>query len=323
METQDQRRAGENLPKSVSCSAPAADEPERRLAAGFAGNEHPKPVTDRRSIQPKIHVPADPLLRARLDAIYTPLETAVTELQNRRRHFDGRTPGRDWLPLGFPAERAGAFLFRFIATPNFETRRFLELAGGCGLLPVIGEYHRDRYASCNPIKRALVKLGFARRELTEDNTIPLVEHFRIVGKNPNSPLLCEMQTKWKQSLVAFHHEMVTNTLNGGGHPLLAEYSQHYADAGARPAVYYAELLRVAIADGILFEDFLLDETELPFTRDVVLPAFDAVTAAHGLKPLIVRLTSPEEEASPHWYWYPVELKAFVQERMSSRTGNTG
>jgi hypothetical protein len=48
---------------------------------------------------------------------------------------------------------------------------------------------------------------------------------------------------------------------------------------------------------------------------VVLPAFDAVTAESGFKPLIVRLSPPEEENSPHWYWYPGELMAFVQERL--------
>jgi hypothetical protein len=80
--------------------------------------------------------------------------------------------------------------------------------------------------------------------------------------------------------------------------------------------YYREfILRICVADGVLFEDFLLDGIEGPFTRDVVLPAFDAVTAESGFKPLIVRLSPPEEENSPHWYWYPGELMAFVQERL--------
>lgn len=64
----------------------------------------------------------------------------------------------------------------------------------------------------------------------------------------------------------------------------------------------------------------MDDIEGPFTRDVVLPAFDAVTAEFGLKPLIVRLSSPEEETLPHWFWYPGELKAFVQERLQQTTG---
>ena len=85
--------------------------------------------------------------------------------------------------------------------------------------------------------------------------------------------------------------------------------------GGSPEIYYPELLRVAISDGILFEDFLLDEVELRFTRDIVLPALEEVSARFGLRPLIVHLTSPEEQTLPHWYWYPHELKAYVQERL--------
>jgi hypothetical protein len=225
------------------------------------------------------------------------------------------TPGRDWLPRGFPFDqRGGAFLFRFVATPCFETKRFLELLCGCDLLPVIGEYHRDKYASCNPIKHALVRPGFVLEKKTAINSNSLVEHFKITGKFPIQPL-CEMQTRWGQSLIEFHHEMLASTLKGGEHPLLNDCSQRYANAGARPAVYYPEFLRVAVADGILFEDFLLDETEWRFTRDVVLPAVDEVTARFGLRPLIVRITSTEEETLPHWFWYPAELKPFVQQRL--------
>jgi hypothetical protein len=32
------------------------------------------------------------------------------------------------------------------------------------------------------------------------------------------------------------------------------------------------------------------------------------------------LSSPEEESSPHWFWYPGELKAFVQERLHQTNG---
>ena len=256
-------------------------------------------------------------LQCRLNAIYTPLADAVVELRRRRAIFNGNTPGSKWLPPCFPADhQGGAFLFRFIATPCFETLRFLELAGGCGLTPVIGEYHRDKYAPCNPIKRALVKLGFVMGKESENDPLPLVEHFKIVGRHPNSQPLCDMRTRWKQSLVAFLHEMFSSMLNGERHPILAEYSQHYADAGARPAAYYSDLLRVAIADGILFEDFLLDETEWCFTRDVVLPAVNEVTARFGLRPLIVRITSPEEEASPHWYWYSGDLMQFLYSKTS-------
>jgi hypothetical protein len=239
----------------------------------------------------------------------------VAELHDRRRRFAGRTPGHDWLPAGLPEHPPGyAFLFRFIATPCFETLCFLELVNGTGLLPVIGGFHQDKFATRNPIKLGLGRMGFQQGLNRHEQR--LVEFVNVLDWKQQGYSLCKLETLWGQNLIAFHRELLAHALNGGAHPFVFEYSPQCARAGGTTAAIYREyLLRLCLADGILFEDFLLDETELPFTRDVVLPAIDAVTAAHGLKPLIVRLTSPEEETSPHWYWYPGELKAFVQNRL--------
>lgn len=104
---------------------------------------------------------ADETLRQRRDAMYTPLETAVEELRNRRRRFAGRTPGRGWLPDDLPEHANGyAFSSRYVATPNFETRRFLENTNGTGLLPVIAICARDKFVTHNPLIRALAHMGF-------------------------------------------------------------------------------------------------------------------------------------------------------------------
>jgi hypothetical protein len=210
------------------------------------------------------------------------------------------------LPPSFPEDRVGAFLFRFIATPNFETIRFLKLAREHGLLPVVGEYHSDKYAPCNPNKRALGLPGF----LSEDKS---VVHIKVVGRHPNSQPLCDMHTRWGQSLVEFHHGLYAHELNGLGNAFFVDYSRQYAIAGANPQEQYPEVFRAAVADGIIFEDFLVDETECQFTREVVLPAFDEVTERFGLRPLIVRIASVGQEESPDWLWYPGRLQAFVQD----------
>lgn len=254
------------------------------------------------------------MLRQRRDAIYTPLETAVEELHNRRRKFAGRTPGRDWLPDDLPEHSNGyAFSFRFLATPNFETRRFLEVTNGTGLLPVMTSYTRDKFVTHNPFKRALARMGFQRGYSRHGQA--LIEFVNILDHNQQGRPFVELRTFWGQSLVAFHHELLAHALNGGIHPAIFDSSPQHAQATGPQAYYREYLLRQCVADVILFDDYLLEGKELPFTRDVVLPAFDAVTSEFGIKPLIVRLSSPQEEALPHWFWYPKELKELVNNRL--------
>ena len=253
-------------------------------------------------------------LHERLDAIYTPLEVAVEELHNRRLRFGGRTPGHDWLPDDLPEHPKGrAFLARFFATPNYETRHFINLATQWDLLPVIEEYHGDKFVAHNPIKRALARLGFHNGH--DRHMRPLVEFASILDWSQQGLLMCDVRTHWGQSLLDFHRELFDLAMDGAPRPFLYECTPQYARAGCTPKAYYHVFLRVCVADGILFEDFLLDQNELPFTRDVVLSSFDAVVAETGLRPLIVRLSSQEEQTAPHWFWYPGELKSEVTGRI--------
>lgn len=255
------------------------------------------------------------ILRQRVQNLYTPLEEAIVELHARQRRFAGRTPGRDWLPTGIPDHPQGyAFLCRHVATPCFETFRFLELAKQVGLLPVLGNFAEDKFCTKNSLKLALGRMGFHRGHNRHGHR--LVEFLNVVHLDQRSCRIGNMKTLWGQGLVAFHHELLAHALNGNVQSFIHDYSNQSTRAGGNPASLYHEyFLRICVADGIMIEDFLLNDEELPFTRDVVLPAFDAVTTAFGMKPLVVRLTSPEDEASPHWFWYPGELKQYVKAQL--------
>lgn len=254
---------------------------------------------------------ADDILRQRRDAIYTPLEEAVEELHNRRRKLAGITPGRDWLPQN---EHPYAILPRDVPTPNLEMERFIEVVNITYLKKIFVGFSRCKFVPQNPLTKGLAKMGF--QSGLNCNSQPLVIYKNIVNFNQQGRPLRELQTFWGQSLVSFHQELLSHALNGNEHPMVFDSSQQYEQAGGSAAAYYRRFLfHLCIADGILLEDYLLAGKELAFTRDVVLPAFDAVTAEFGLKPLIVRLTPPEEENAPHWFWYPGELKAFVLERL--------
>lgn len=181
------------------------------------------------------------------------------------------------------------------------------------MLPVIEEYHADKFVAHNPIKRALARLGFHTGH--DRHSRRLVEFASILDWSQQGRPMCDVVTRWGQSLLDFHRELFAIAINGAASAFLYECAPQYARAGSSPSAYYRAFFRVCVADGILFEDFLLDPNELTFTRDIVLPAFEDVKAEFGLRPLIVRLSEPEEQSAPHWFWYPSELKSVVTARL--------
>ena len=59
-----------------------------------------------------------------------------------------------------------------------------------------------------------------------------------------------------------------------------------------------------IQNGILFENYLLNDEEMNFTKQIVIPAFLEIEKHFKFKPLIVRLLPSKSESELYWYWYP-------------------
>lgn len=257
-------------------------------------------------------------LLTRLEGLYTPIEEAVAELQRRRSLYSGRPRGGEWLPAELPHHKKGyAFLGRCIATPNFEMLRFLRLAGNAGLLPVIEEYHGDKFVAHNPFKHALGRLSCLRRQAHHGQC--LVERINAVDWSQQGRVFRDVRTLDGRSLSEYHHSLLAVALHGKAQPIIYDCSALIAGSGGAPAAYYrAFIMRQCVTDGILFEDFLTDSLEMAFTRDIVLPAFEAVQAETGMKPLITRLCPAADADSPHWLWYPAELKAAMELHLDER-----
>ncbi len=70
---------------------------------------------------------------------------------------------------------------------------------------------------------------------------------------------------------------------------------------------YLHYLSLSIVHGLLFDNFIAeDPEELRFIEERVMPSFTRAVEIFGVKPLIVRLFSPEEEKDS-WIWqYPGE-----------------
>jgi hypothetical protein len=63
-----------------------------------------------------------------------------------------------------------------------------------------------------------------------------------------------------------------------------------------------------LVHGILFENFMLDDDEIEFTKKIVVPAFETIEKIFGVKPLIVALNPTEIEGSDFWNSYPYQIE---------------
>lgn len=245
--------------------------------------------------------------RARFDSfVYTPIREAIQELA-RRSKDQGLTKKIENLLHGDIPEplsrKPRAVIFRQLKTPNYEMRRFVSLVEGLGKLePLFWEYAADKFTPNNEYKRALGKLlffgGKGKKGGSKIDALNIIDFNQSNGKQISSLL-----TLWGQNFVDFHHEFFDTcfrSMPGTSY----DSSDWFSHNGRSANGYYKSFLALFIKHGILFENFLLDETEFTFTKDIVLPAFLSVYSETGLKPLVVALEPTSIEGDKFWLCYP-------------------
>jgi hypothetical protein len=243
--------------------------------------------------------------------VYTPLESAIKELRNRTQSSDITT--HESLRTHFNGELR-AVLFRHIATPNYEIRRFLSLMDGLeGLRPLILEYTEDKFTNANEWKHSLGKIPFFKGFDSKDNM--KFEAVSVIDFNQsNGKPISEVKTLWGQSLVSFHHELFARI-----YPNLDEnikdLSEWIHKNGQSAKNYYKQFLKIFIRQGVLFDSFLTEGEEQEFTKNIILPCLIEIEEETGYKPLIVSLEPTETEKSKFWLCHPYEDKSFVVQKI--------
>jgi hypothetical protein len=248
--------------------------------------------------------------------IFTPLDEAIEEIRNRRANQELAARVHEYLaddvPSHFAENAPVGYLCRHIATPNYETLRFIELAKSAGLPMVIGEDPSDLLVGNNRLKRALGKMpvtkGFTRagEEFFEHCT---VIDFSIAQGKP----LREITTHTNEPLQAFHTRLLQEIYPSG--ITIADESS-WIDRKRRGQLldHYRQLLSLFMIHGIMFEWFEHDEKD--FKDDVFLPAFHHVTQHFDRKPLIVELVPPTLATARDWNSYPSTLYQFIKQSIS-------
>jgi hypothetical protein len=255
--------------------------------------------------------------------VYTSREEAIKQLELRKGNKEIQKYIQHNLPDGIPAEFAGeknAVIGRQIATPNFEMMKFFNEAEKLtGFKKTVIVMHRDKFTpGNNQTKYHLGKLVFSNEEKWQqcNNTksIMSVDFNENAGKK-----FLDVNTIWGQGLVDFHNELLQiSSIGDGGKNGLHQFegSDWLKKLGDNAKEYYPKLLALFLANGILFENFLLKEKgESAFTKEVFLTAFIHIIKETGFKPLIVSFLPLETEGSNFWNFYPGQYYSYANNKM--------
>ena len=191
-------------------------------------------------------------------------------------------------------------MLRQITTPNTEFHHFLNSAKQANLAPVSLEYVEDKFVTANAYKLSCGKLAFYDRKNKNGETIfhykTVIDFIKSDGKR-----FIEIKTLWGENFVDFHHRILGANLRKIN---IFDNCSWVKKKGRKPAEYYPYCLALFVCNGILFENFLIDNKEEKFTNEIVMPAFLKIKKYFGIKPLIVPLVPQNEASDKYWWCYP-------------------
>ena len=246
--------------------------------------------------------------------VYTPMSEALKLLDERRKDSELIAKVDKLLKGDIPEifkKKKCAILFRQVATPNHETKRFISIAKENNLYPVIFEYHDDKFTSNNEFKHSLGQLHVQKKN--SKNGDYNVEKITVVDFNlHNGKKFKEIKTLWGESFVDFHRKLFTVHDYKTEDFHLYNASDWFKKNGGKAVGYYTNLLLMFTCFGILFENFLISkDSEGDFTKDIVLPAIENVINLAEVKPLIVPIEPIEIETDKHWISYHSKIKILI------------
>lgn len=258
--------------------------------------------------------------------LLTPLPNALEELERRRKDPVLRNKIEKYLKHDIPpyfGESPVLYLARHVATPNFETLRFLHLVEPLNLPTVIGQDLRDKFAPKNQLKKALGKLHVSTG-ISKQGT-EFTEHFqnvRVVDFSTESgKRFGDIRTIWGEPLAQFHNDLFRE---------LTDIQVSIVDDSAwidrhhrgKLVPHYKKFLALFVLHGVLFEDYSLDDAEeRKFIRKVLTPAFKTIERKFGCRPLIAQLTPTTVESADYWISYPHKTLDLVRKRMGYNSNN--
>lgn len=255
-----------------------------------------------------------------MSELLTPLADAVEELERRRADPVLMEKVERYLAGDIPdhfTEGPILYLARHVASPNFETLRFLHLVEPVGLPAVISQDLKDRFVPKNALKKALGKIPVSTGVSMKDGTYQEnYEYVTIVDFNTaNGKPFKDIQTLWGENVASFHSALFSELTN---HPVRIVDDSAWIDRQHRGDLlaHYKKFLALFIVHGVLFEDYALeDKEEAQFIDSILRPAYRTIEAEFGCRPLIAQLTPTSIESPEFWISYPRAVLDIVREKL--------
>ncbi|MEI6296846.1 MAG: hypothetical protein WCO84_04350 [bacterium] len=198
-----------------------------------------------------------------------------------------------------------------IATPNIAFENFLMQANFTELKPVVFEYLEDLFVTTNYDKACLAKMIFKMGIDKNNNLLSESKHIIALDGREEKKKFTEIKTLWGENFVNFHHRILNSKISGVE---TCDGSKWYKEHGGKPFLYYKKLMLFFICHGVLFENFLDNEKERAFTREVVFPAFLEAKAQFGIEPLIVPIIPTDEQRNKVWWYYAKDVRDLIDRR---------
>lgn len=245
-----------------------------------------------------------------MNDFYTTLDDAKIEIWKRWNNQSLRKKAAEYLKNDIPTAFLGeprAVLFRNIASPDFEFLYFLELSKKIGLKPLVLEYLNDKFSTRNSDKLSLVKLAvFEKRNKKGE---PIVSYKKIIDIKANdNKRFTEIETTENKRLVDFHHDLIARSVPEGVDTF--DMSEWIGRNGSSAVEYYKSFIALFICHGVLFENFVTNESESAFEKRTVLPAIDNAKQRFLAEPVICPLASDPNDM--YWWMYPNEIKQVLK-----------
>lgn len=259
--------------------------------------------------------------------LITPLDEAVEEIRRRNSDPELRRKVEEYLKGDIPEHFSSPpvlYLARHVATPNFETLRFLHLVEPLELKTVIGQDLKDKFVPKNQLKKALGKLSVSTGMSKVDGVfVEQFENVRIIDFNKHSgEPFHTIETEWGEKLSDFHKRLFSELTK---REVAVVDDSDWIDRQHRGKLlaHYKKFLALFIVHGILFEDYAVDDAEeRKFVRRILRPAFRHIEKTFGYKPLIAQLTPTSVESAGYWISYPTQALQVLKESRSAPPGHS-
>lgn len=247
-----------------------------------------------------------------LEEIYTPLEEAKEEIWKRWADKELEEKVNEYLSGKLPPileKEPKAISTSHVATPNWAFFHFWENSRKVGLKPLAFEYRDDHFVTTNFDKVSLAKMVFYHGKDDNGEMITSSKHVIDLGGKEEKRHIKEIDTLWGENFIDFHHR----ALNAFYEDIeIYDGSDWYHKLGKDAGEYYKYVFAFYIRNGILFENFLINDKEAKFTKEVILPAFEYVYKKFGVKPLIVPIWPQNESDTKYWWCYPEFIKILLK-----------